>query len=188
MIAKRGRRTQALWVFVSLMSAASAVQAESVVLPAPAGRVDRADPAPQGSAWRLAVQTEAAVGITPGPFYNHLAGGRADYRFTDATSAGIYVGYANLKAPDDGRAHNVLSYLMLDYRVSLSSDWSIPLRVASGYLPKNGPVLRLAAGFSHRLSDELELTLELFTPTLWVVDDKTVLSFDAALEGAYLVD
>jgi hypothetical protein len=183
------RGTIALRALLSLMSLTFMAQAQQMVAPAPPpGPVDQPTQSHKSPRWRLALQTEAAFGVTPGGFYNHLAGGHADYRFTDTLSAGMYVGYANLKASDGGRAHNVLSYLLLDYRALLSNDWSIPLRIASGYLPKNGPVLRLSAGISYRLSDDFELTLDLLVPTFWIVDNSTVVSFNAALEGAYLFE
>ena len=63
---------------------------------------------------RFAVQTEAAIGVYPGDFYNHLAGVRLDLVFSPHVSFGGYVGYANLKGKD-GRANNVLPYAQVEY-------------------------------------------------------------------------
>src|SRR3954463_4126172 len=63
---------------------------------------------------RLAVQTEAAGGGAPGPFYNHLLGGRLDGRFSPHISLGGYLGYANLKGKD-GRVGAALAYAQLEY-------------------------------------------------------------------------
>src|SRR5690349_18591227 len=46
---------------------------------------------------RLALQTEGAIGVYPGDFYNHLAGARVDLVVSPHVSFGGYLGYANLK-------------------------------------------------------------------------------------------
>ena len=43
---------------------------------------------------RFALQTEAAIGVYPGDFYNHLLGGRLDLVFSPHVSFGGYLGYA----------------------------------------------------------------------------------------------
>jgi hypothetical protein len=84
----------------------------------------------------------------------------------------------------EGRANNVLPYLQLQYRtrVSKSSDFRIPLRFASGYLPKNGPFIRLAAGIDIPLGSGVHLGLDLIAPALWIVRNRAVLSIDWAAE------
>jgi hypothetical protein len=135
----------------------------------------------------LVLQTESAIGISPGPFYNHLLGGRLDYAFTPSFSLGPSLAYANLKGPDGGRAHNALASLTLTYRAApkRGSAIGIPLRFGSGYLPKNGPVLRASAGLSYTASDRFEFALDLLAPTLWIVRGQAALSLDLALEVNY---
>ncbi len=153
---------------------------------APTERTPSAATPPTFAPVRIAVQAEPAWGVSGGSFYNQLVGARLDYRFTESLALGPYVGYANLKG-HDGRAHNVLSYLALEYRPRLgaSSSLRLPLRFATGYLPQNGPVLRLSAGVSYALSPSVEIALDAFTPTFWIIRDRTVASLGAALEVSY---
>ena len=147
-------------------------------------------PPPEASArqqspgrFRFAAQTEAAFGVAGGSFYNHLVGVRLDRRFSDVVALGGYVGYANLKG-QEGRAHNVLAYLMLEYRLELGGGFVVPLRYANGYLPKNGPLLRGSVGIGYTTGD-VDLVLELVTPTVWVTHDQAVLSMDLGAEVAW---
>jgi hypothetical protein len=135
---------------------------------------------------RYAFQVEPAFGVVGGGFYNQLAGARIDYRFTSELSLGWYLGYANLKGKE-GRAHDVLPYLNLEYRPRLgqSSAFGLPLGFGTGYLPNNGPFLRLSAGFSYAVSPQTDVVIAFFTPTFWVVHDRTVISLGAALEVSY---
>ena len=96
---------------------------------------------------RLALQTEAAIGVYPGDFYNHLVGGRLDLVFSPHVSFGGYLGYANLKGKE-GRASNLLAYAQVEYLAGAPNHVRIPFRFASGYLPRNGPVMRLSTGFA----------------------------------------
>jgi hypothetical protein len=57
------------------------------------------------------------------------------------------------------------------------------MRVATGYLPKNGPFARLSAGLGAR-SGNVDFTFELVAPTLWVTKNEPVLSMDFAAEIA----
>ena len=130
---------------------------------------------------RFAVQTEAAIGVYPGDFYNHLAGVRLDLVFSPHVSFGGYVGYANLKGKD-GRANNVLPYAQVEYMLGSPGGIRFPLRFASGYLPRNGPVVRLSAGFAFPLTPKIDLVTELLVPTIWITRDQMLLSMDLALE------
>jgi hypothetical protein len=127
------------------------------------------------------------VGITPGPFYNHLVGVRLDYAFTPSFSLGPYLAYANLKGPDGGRANNALALLTLSYRAvpKAGRALGIPFRFSSGYLPENGPVLRGSVGLSYASSDRWEFSLDLLSPTVWIVRGQGALSLDVALELSY---
>ena len=130
---------------------------------------------------RFAVQTEAAIGVYPGDFYNHLAGVRLDLVFSPHVSFGGYVGYANLKGKD-GRASNVLPYAQVEYMLGSPGGIRFPLRFASGYLPRNGPVVRLSAGFAFPLTPKVDLVTEVLVPTIWITRDQMLLSMDLAVE------
>jgi hypothetical protein len=133
---------------------------------------------------RVAVQTEAAFGVHPGDFYNQLVGARVDLQFSPHVSVGAYGGYANLKGKD-GRAHDLLMYAQVEYlALAPGSPVRIPLRFASGYLPMNGPVVRVAAGVAFALTPKVDLVTELLAPTVWVTRDQAVLSMNLALELA----
>lgn len=156
---------------------------EAFAVPEPGPREPLDVEPPLARRWRLALQTEAAIGTSGDAFYNHLVGGRVDFLFTRELRLGAYLGYANLEGRN-GRASNLLTYLQLEDRVPVAPDskLKIPLRLGFGYLPRNGPVLRLAAGLAYPLSDRLDLTLDLITPTFWVVRDRTLFSLNLAAE------
>ena len=141
-------------------------------------------PAPARLPMRLAVQTEGAVGVHPGDFYNHLVGVRLDLVFSPHVSFGGYLGYANLKGKD-GRAHDVLPYAQVEYLIGRPGGVRIPLRFASGYLPRNGPVARVATGFAFSVTPTVDLVTELLAPMVWVTGDQMVLSMNLAGEIAW---
>lgn len=133
--------------------------------------------------WNLVLQTEGAIGTSQDSFYNHLFGARVDYRISREILVGAYFGYANLRGKD-GRVSNMLTYLQIEDRVRISSgsDITVPLRLGIGYLPFNGPVVRLAAGVNFPLTRRIELGFDLLTPTFWVLPDRTAVSLDIAAE------
>jgi hypothetical protein len=133
---------------------------------------------------RLALQTEGAVGVYPGDFYNHLVGVRLDLVFSPHVSFGAYIGYANLKGKE-GRSHDVLPYAQVEYLTDPLGPIRIPFRFASGYLPRNGPVARFSTGLAFRLTPALDLVTELLAPMIWVTHDQMVLSMNVAVELAY---
>ncbi len=169
------------------LPALPAPQAASAAAPEPAVPAPASPPAaapevaraPVG-AFRLAIQTEGAVGIS-GRFYNQLVGARLDRCFTPATCLGGYVAYANLKG-QSGRASNVLLYSMVEHR-RRAGIFFIPFRAAVGYLPHNGPFARASAGVAIQ-SGNIDVTLDLLAPTLWVTGNEPVLSMDLAAEVA----
>ena len=136
----------------------------------------------------LAAQTEAAFGAGEGSFYTQLVGIRLDRQFSSNLRLGAYLGYANLKGPQ-GRAHNLLPMVQMEHRLALDAarSFELPLRLATGYLPRNGPVTRLALGLSHALSDSVELSADIFAPTFWVTHDRPLLSLDLAVELAFVL-
>lgn len=173
-----------VWLFTPFTSAESNVPPPLAQggAPYPGQAPDPAD----RSGYRLAVQTEGAIGLTTPSFYNHLLGARLDYVFPEDLSLGGYLGYANLKGKN-GRTSNVLPYLMLEYRLhpSRSSRLRIPLRFESGYLPKNGPFLRLSAGVAVPIGETTRLGFDLLAPTFWIVKNRTVVSLDLAAEVSF---
>jgi hypothetical protein len=173
-------------IVASLLAAASPAAAQ--IGGAPTGLQAPAPPVPPPQRdrlpMRLALQTEGAVGIFPGDFYNHLAGVRLDLVFSPHVSFGGYLGYANLKGKD-GRAHDFLPYVQVEYMVGPPGGVRIPLRFASGYLPRNGPVARLATGFAFALTPTIDLVTELLAPMVWVTGDQMVLSMNLAAEIAW---
>jgi hypothetical protein len=146
-------------------------------------------PAPErprevGRRFSLAIATEGAFGTSQSSwFYNHLVGLRLDYRISREIILGLYVGYANLRGKN-GRASNLLPYAQLEDRVRISSrsDITVPLRFGLGYLPYNGPFVRLAAGLNIPLGERTEIGLDILTPTFWVLPDRTAVSLDLAAE------
>lgn len=159
---------------------ASLAQPTSLHATAPSATSDSAAPA---HPWRLALATESAFGLTDNFFYNHLLGVRLDRRFSSRVAFGPYLGYANLKGPD-GRASNWLAAAQLEYQVGLwnTDAVTLPLRFGAGYLPKNGPTLRLSAGVSFALSNTVNVAVDLLAPMFWVTHNQTIVSLDVAAE------
>src|SRR5262252_3524171 len=133
---------------------------------------------------RLALQTEGAIGVYPGDFYNHLAGARLDFIFSPHVSFGGYAGYANLKGKDS-RVGDLLATVQVEYLAGSPGGIRIPIRFASGYLPRNGPVVRASTGFAFPLTPSLDLVTGLLAPMAWVTRDQMVLSMNLAAELAY---
>jgi hypothetical protein len=133
---------------------------------------------------RLALQTEGAIGVYPGDFYNHAVGARLDLVVSPHVSFGGYLAYINLKGKE-GRTSDVLTYVQVEYLAGWPGGIRIPIRFASGYLPRNGPVVRAATGLAYSLTPTLDLTAELLAPMVWVTRDQMVLSMNLAAELAY---
>ncbi len=144
---------------------------------------ERTAPVRPTSSLRLALNTEAAFGVAQHPFENQIAGARLDYVFTEDASLGAFFGYANLQGKE-GRVNNVLPYLQLEYRIhwSSTSPVRVPLRFAGGFLPKNGPYLRLAAGLAFPVGDTTRIGLDLIAPAIWVVENRVAASLNAGVE------
>lgn len=144
--------------------------------------------APEALAHRFGVTmlTVSSFGLTKGGFYNHLFGVRADYRITSEIGVGVGVLYANLEG-NGTRADNVLTYIQLEDRIRIipSSDLRLPLRVGVGYVPFNGPTVRLGAGIFYPFSEHFELEADILAPTFWVVTDRTAVSLDLSIEATY---
>jgi hypothetical protein len=136
--------------------------------------------------WVLSGRFDSAFGLSEDSFYNALLGVRVDYRFTPDLRLGASLSYANLRAKD-GRGHNFLFLLHFEDRVRIArgSPIRIPLRVGLGYLPHNGPVVRLAAGLGIPIGRRWELDFDLLAPTFWVIPNKTLVSLDLAAQVGY---
>ena len=134
----------------------------------------------------LAVSTEAAIGTGSSRFYNHLVGARLDLRITTEIMLGIYAGYANLRGRD-GRVQNMLFYIQGENRIRLgdATDLTIPLRFSLGYVPFNGPFVRISAGLNLPISERVELGIDLIAPTFWVIPGRVAVSADIGLELLY---
>jgi hypothetical protein len=134
---------------------------------------------------RLAVQTETAFGVATGAFNNRMLGARGDLQFSPHVSFGGYAGYINLKGKD-GRVSDLLFYGQVEYLASTTKpSLRIPLRFASGYLPRNGPVARMATGFALALSPRTDLVTELFAPMVWLTNNQMLLSMNFSVELAF---
>ena len=164
---------------------AALLAADAAPPPPPTAETQAPQPAtPERLPMRLALQTEGAIGVYPGDFYNHLVGGRVDLVFSPHVSFGGYLGYANLKGKD-GRTSNLLAYVQAEYLAGWVGKVRIPLRFASGYLPRNGPVMRLSTGFAFPLTPTIDFFTELLAPMVWLTGDQMVVSMDLAAEIAF---
>ena len=158
-------------------AAAEPAPAPNAAAPAPAPPPDDTVPHPL----RLAFTSTSAFGVTHAKFFNELLGARVDYRFTSRFAFGGALAYANLKGKDR-RVHNVLPELLSEYRVPLQKESiGLPLRLALGYLPKNGPTLRLGVGFDIALGERVSLELSPFETMIWLDRERPEVSLDGVL-------
>ena len=131
----------------------------ALLLPARALAQDSAqssEPAPRHPL-RAALAATSAVGVSNAGFFNQLLGARLDYRFTPRFAFGGVLSYTNLEGKDR-RVHNVLPEALLEYRIPYDGErFGLPLRFGVGYLPKNGPTLRLGAGVDFAFSERLSM-------------------------------
>lgn len=131
----------------------------------------------------VALQTEAAFGTSSDFFYNHLVGLRLGFRITHNLHIGLYGAYANLRGRDS-RESNLLPMLQLTQRIRLSSrsDLTVPIRASVGYLPFNGPVLRISAGLNIPVSERVEIGADILSPTFWFLGSQVEISLNVGLE------
>lgn len=126
---------------------------------------------------RAALLATTSVGMPGVDFVNQLLGARLELEYTPRFALGLGLAYANLKGKD-GRTHNVLPEVSVAYRAPLGGGFAVPVRIAGGYLPKNGPTLRLGTGFELAVSETAALELMLLEPMIWVARDRPELAFD----------
>jgi len=130
---------------------------------------------------RLGLMSTSAFGVTHAKFFNQLLGARLDYRFTSRFAFGAALAYANLKGKDE-RVHNVLPEVFTEYRVPLQKEaYGMPIRVGFGFLPKNGPTLRLGLGLDFALSDTVSCNVIPFEAMVWLTRERPELSLDGSL-------
>jgi hypothetical protein len=102
---------------------------------------------------------------------NEFAGARFELGYTPRFTLGVSLAYVNLKGKD-GRVSNALPEVSVGYRLRLGESVGVPIRFAGGYLPMNGPTLRLTSGIDLRVSDAVACELELIEPMVWVARDR----------------
>ncbi|MCC6213708.1 MAG: hypothetical protein IT376_02485 [Polyangiaceae bacterium] len=147
------------------------------------GSADSPAGPPELVPWRLALRTEAAPGLGASRFYNHFLGARLDQRFAERITFGLELAYVNLRGKE-GRAHNVAGLAQLEHELSLGAGWGLPLRLGLGYLPRNGPLLELAAGARVAVGDATWLAFDV-GPTVWNAKDQPLASLDLGLELSF---
>jgi hypothetical protein len=119
-----------------------------------------------------------ALGMPGADFVNELVGARFELVYTPRFSLGMSLAYVNLKGKD-GRVSNALPEVSVAYRAPLGESIGVPLRLSAGYLPMNGPTLRLTSGFDFAFSDTVALEVALIEPMVWVTRDRPELSLNA---------
>lgn len=151
-----------------------------LTMPAFAQSPTPGEPAPERRI-RLALTSTSAFGVSNAGFFNQLVGPRFDYRFTRRFALGGALAYANLKGKE-GRVHNALPEAMLEYRAPITGEsFGVPLRFAGGFLPKNGPTLRLSAGLDFAFSEAFSVELIPVEPMVWVNRERPEVSLNASL-------
>ena len=136
--------------------------------------------APSRASWAL--QLESAQGVATGKFQNTLLAGHVDYAFAERTSLGGYLALASLKGKDR-RVTALMPCALVTYEKPPGPGHSIsfPLQFATGYLTRNGPVARLAAGLAWAIGKRTDLIFDL-AAMAWVTRKEMLLSADLAIE------
>jgi hypothetical protein len=135
---------------------------------------------PSRASWSL--QLESAQGVAPGKFGNTLLAGHIDYAFASRVSLGGYLALANLKGKER-RVNALMPCALATYEKPPGPGHSIslPIQFATGYLARNGPVARLAAGLAWAVGRRTDLIFALATMA-WVTRDEMLLSVNVAIE------
>jgi hypothetical protein len=135
-----------------------------------------------GRRLQLALYTVSAIGADGNGFYNHLIELSIGVRLRRNIILSLQLGYANLNGRD-GRENNLLPMVVFERRLRLGPqlDLSIPIKGAVGFLPFNGPVLRVSAGLAYALGERVEITADLLCPSFWLIDDDVFVSMNVAL-------
>lgn len=139
-----------------------------------------AEPPSALPAFTASIVSTSAFGVSNDKFFNQLLGARFEGRFGERFSFGGTLSYANLKGKD-GRVHNVLPEATAAYRLPLTREsLGLPIRWSLGYLPKNGPTLRLGAGVDITLADGVSLALVPAEVMVWVTRERPEVSLNAS--------
>lgn len=133
---------------------------------------------------RIAAYALTAFGLTGSGFLNQLAGARFELAYSPRFTLAFAVAYANLKGKD-GRASNVLPEVLVGYRAPLGRVVGLPFHLGGGYLPNNGPTLRVGTGLDFVLGDRSVLELTLVEPMVWVTRNRPEVSLDLGAVLAY---
>lgn len=135
-----------------------------------------------GRRLQLALYTVSAIGADGNGFYNHLIELSLGARLRRGVILSLQLGYANLNGRE-GRSQNLLPMLVVEKRLRLAPqlDLTVPIKGAIGFLPFNGPVLRVSAGLAYAVSERVEVTADLLSPSFWVIDDRVYVSMNVAL-------
>ncbi|MDB4932753.1 MAG: hypothetical protein JWM10_5237, partial [Myxococcaceae bacterium] len=156
----------------------------SPATPAPPRR-PRRRPRAHPQHWEASLGVIAALGPGRDGFVNALVAARVSYFPSDRLGFTFTTAYANLRGSADQRVSNVLFLAGVETAVDLLPERRIfiPLRAEIGYLPNNGPVFRLTASVAFSLARRVRLTVDLLSPTLWVLPETTPVTLDL---GAHL--
>ena len=159
--------------FLILTALAAAPAPVAAPAPAPEGTVQRP--------LRLTLASTSAFGVTNAKFFNQLIGLRIDRRFTPRFAFGAGLSYANLKGKD-GRAHNTLLEAFSEYRAPLKQEaFGLPIRFALGYLPNNGPTLRLGAGLDFAIGERVSCELTPLETMVWLTRERPEISMNGSV-------
>jgi hypothetical protein len=127
----------------------------------------------------------AWAAFNPGrdPFTNFLLGARVAWFPWDRVGFSASLAYTNLRGRTR-RVSNVLPMVGIETGVDLIPQIGlfVPMRFEAGYLPFNGPVLRLSAALSVRLNDSMRLELDLVQPTIWWINELVVATLDVGAQ------
>ena len=129
--------------------------------------------------WRLAFQTEGALGLSGSGFGNFLTGLRLDRHFSERIALGISLDFVTLKGKD-GRVRNFLPEARLEYRVPLSNDLAIPITYGMGFLANNGPTVHFTGGLDLAVGESWSIGFEA-GPMGWFTHDELVWSLNAGV-------
>ena len=168
----------AVVVVMSFPAAASPTEGAEAPTKADSAAASASASEDDGLEKRVAGFATVALGMPKLDFVNELVGARLELGYTPRWTFGLGLAYANLKGKD-GRVSNALPEASVAYRVPFGDGaFGIPIRFAGGYLPMNGPTLRLTTGLDFALGDDVGCELALVEPMIWVARDRPEFSLN----------
>lgn len=119
-------------------------------------------------------------------FHHHFVGGRLDVHLRRTLVMGFGASYVNLDLGAD-RGSNLVGFVQLEDRMRFFGTRRVvfPIRIAVGYMPRNGPVLRFSGGIRVPLVNDWEMGFDLVAPTFFFVPGDRRTSYDVAAEVTY---